>query len=111
MRRDAGSHIRSRIERMLDLLGVPVFTVEDPTERELEAIAPTTALQRQIRKIINIRIGIRTRVVGVEEVGGRKRVGGVELTHVCSEKERARDGDAHHFVGVDGDGVREVASL
>ena len=45
----------------------------------------------------------------MEEVVGREGVAGVELAHVGSEEEGARDGDAHHFVRVDGDGVGEVA--
>ena len=46
----------------------------------------------------------------MEEVAGWEGVAGVELAHVCSEEEGAGDGDAHHFVRVDGDGGGEVAA-
>lgn len=51
------------------------------------------------------------RIVGVvEEVISRDCIASVELAHVRPEQERARDGHAHQFVRVHGDGVGEVAS-
>lgn len=46
----------------------------------------------------------------MEEVGCGEGVAGVEEAQVGAEEEGARDGDAHHLVRVDGDGVGEVAA-
>lgn len=99
-------------EGALDLRGVAGFAVIDPAEGELEAIAAAAALQREVGEVIDV-CGERgrrrgRRGGGMEKIRGRESVSGVELAEIGAEEEGACDGDAHHFVGVDGDGVGEV---
>lgn len=115
---DQRSEVRCHGTGGVDLLLVPGRAVVGPAEEELEGVCATAALEGEVREVPDLRgvddeFGLAVEgvwcsgggVVVVEEVAGGEGIGEMEATDVGGEEEGAGDGDAEHFVGVDGDAV------